>query len=72
MRRLHDKLVIFTNRRSPSDFYHSFVAGGIKLDIRRLRPNDVIGIALSSERQDQQNVHQKAARAQRQRLGAAG
>ena len=53
---LHDKLVIFTNRRGPSDFYHSFVAGGIKLDIRRLRPNDVIGIALSSERQDQQNV----------------
>lgn len=53
---LHDKLVVFTNRRGPSDFYHSFVAGGIKLDIRRLRPNDVISIAVSPERQEQQNV----------------
>ena len=53
---LQDKLVVFTNRRGPSDFYHSFVAGGIKLDIRRLRPNDVISIAISAERQEQQNV----------------
>jgi len=53
---LQDKLVVFTNRRGPSDFYHSFVAGGIRLDIRRLRPSDVISIAVSPERQDQQNV----------------
>lgn len=53
---LEDKLVVFTNRKGPSDFYDSFVAGGIKLDIRRLRPGDVISIALSQERQDQQNV----------------
>ncbi|RWE31607.1 MAG: DUF87 domain-containing protein [Mesorhizobium sp.] len=53
---LEDKLVVFTDRRSPSPFYQSFVAGGIKLDIRRLRPGDVIAIALSPERQDQQNV----------------
>ncbi len=53
---LEDKLVVFTDRSSPSQFYQSFVAGGIKLDIRRLRPSDVIGIALGPERQDQQNV----------------
>jgi len=53
---LIDKLVVFTNRRSPSEFYQSFVAGGILLDIRRFRPSDVIAIALDPERQDQQNV----------------
>ncbi len=53
---LQDKLVVFTSRRSQSAFYQSFVAGGIKLDIRRLRPGDVIAIALGPERQDQQNV----------------
>jgi len=53
---LEDKLVVFTARKTPSPFYQSFVAGGIKLDIRRLRPSDVIAIALSPDRQDQQNV----------------
>jgi hypothetical protein len=53
---LEDKLVVFTPRRSQSPFYQSFVAGGIKLDLRRLRPGDVIAIALGPERQDQQNV----------------
>lgn len=53
---LQDKIVVFTSRRSQSAFYQSFVAGGIKLDIRRLRPSDVIAIALGPERQDQQNV----------------
>src|SRR5262249_16000729 len=53
---LEDKLVVFTPRRSPSRFYQSFVAGGIRLDLRRLRPGDVIAIALGPERQDQQNV----------------
>ncbi|WP_047552182.1 ATP-binding protein [Methylotenera sp. G11] len=53
---LEDKLVIFTDRRNSSPFYQSFVAGGIRLDIRRLRPGDVIAIALGPERQDQQNV----------------
>lgn len=54
---LQDKLVVFTNREAPSAFYGSFVAGGVKLDIRRLRPSDVIAIALPPEKQDQQNVH---------------
>jgi hypothetical protein len=53
---LRDKLVVFTGRQAPSDFYASFIAGSIKLDIRRLRPADVISIALSPEKQDQQNV----------------
>jgi len=53
---LEDKVVVFTERKSPSPFYQSFVAGGIKLDIRRLRPSDVISIALGPERQEQQNV----------------
>jgi hypothetical protein len=53
---LEDKVVVFTDRKNPSPFYQSFVAGGIKLDIRRLRPGDVISIALGPERQEQQNV----------------
>jgi len=53
---LEDKLVVFTERKNPSAFYQSFVAGGVKLDIRRLRPSDVISIALDPERQEQQNV----------------
>ncbi|MCS7268668.1 MAG: DUF87 domain-containing protein, partial [Geminicoccaceae bacterium] len=53
---LRDKLVVFTARTAPSAFYQSFVAGGIRLDIRQLRPADVISIAVPPERQDQQNV----------------
>jgi hypothetical protein len=53
---LKDRLVVFTARKGPSDFYESFVAAGVKLDIRRFRPADVIAIALSPDRQDQQNV----------------
>jgi hypothetical protein len=53
---LEEQLVVFTPRSNPSPFYQSFVAGGIRLDLRRLRPTDVIAIALGPERQDQQNV----------------
>ncbi|MFC1942542.1 ATP-binding protein [Chloroflexota bacterium] len=53
---LEENLVVFTSKNSTSPFYQSFVAGGIKLDIRRLRPSDIIAIALGPERQDQQNV----------------
>jgi hypothetical protein len=53
---LEDKLVVFTSRRGPSAFYQSFVAGGIKLDIRRLRPADVVAITVNPDRQEQQNV----------------
>jgi len=57
---LQDKLVVFTSRRAPSAYYQSFVAGGIRLDIRRFRPGDVVAIALGPERQDQQNVRKLA------------
>lgn len=53
---MEDHLVVFTSREAPSPFYQNFVASGIKLDIRRLRPGDVVAIALSQERQEQQNV----------------
>jgi uncharacterized protein len=53
---LEDKVVVFTNRQAPSPFYQSFVASGIKLDIRLLPPSNVISIALSPEKQEQQNV----------------
>jgi DNA helicase HerA-like ATPase len=53
---LEDKIVVFTRKEGPSEFYGAFIAGDIKLDIRRLRPADVISIALSPEKQDQQNV----------------
>lgn len=53
---LQDKLVVFTSREAPSPFYQSFVVSGIKLDIRCLPPSDVVSIALSSDKQDQQNV----------------
>ncbi|MBA3943519.1 MAG: DUF87 domain-containing protein [Herpetosiphonaceae bacterium] len=53
---LQGKLVVFTPRKGPSPFYQSFVADGIRLDIRRLRPSDVIAIALPPEKQDQQNI----------------
>lgn len=53
---LQDKVVVFTPKAGPSPYYQSFVAGDIRLDIRRLRPGDVISIALPPEKQDQQNV----------------
>jgi len=57
---LKDKVVVFTEKAAPSPFYGSFISGAIKLDIRRLRPGDVISIALDPERQRQQNVRKLA------------
>jgi len=53
---LQDKLVVFTSREAPSNFYGSFTAAKVRLDIRELRPGDVISIALAPEKQDQQNA----------------
>jgi uncharacterized protein len=61
---LREKLVVFTDRHNRSQYYQSFVAGGIKLDIRRLKPADVIAIALGPDRQDQQNVRKLASLAE--------
>jgi hypothetical protein len=54
---LTDQVVVFTSREPPSDYYGSFKAGGVRLDIRQLPPSLVISIALSPEQQQQQNVH---------------
>jgi uncharacterized protein len=53
---LTDRLVVFTNRKAPSRAYASFVVDGVKLDIRQLPAARVIGLALSAEKQEQQNV----------------
>lgn len=53
---LKNKIVVFTNRPAPSAYYGSWKAGDVKLDIRDLRARDVIGIAISPDRQQQQNV----------------
>ena len=53
---IEEQVVVFTSRSAPSRFYQSFVAGGVRLDIRRLQPSDVISIAMPPEKQDQQNV----------------
>lgn len=53
---LRDRLVVFTNRTPPSSYYGSWRAGSVRLDIRQLRARDVIGIAISPERQEQQNI----------------
>jgi len=53
---LRDKLAVFTNKNAPSPYYSSWKVGQVKLDIRELRARDVIGVAVSAERQTQQNV----------------
>lgn len=53
---LRDHIVAFTNRQPPIPYYESWKAGEVRLDIRDLPPRDVIGIAVSSDRQEQQNV----------------
>jgi hypothetical protein len=58
---LRDRLVVFTKREAPSAYYKSFVAADIRLDIRTLPAGMVIGIALNTERQEQQNVLKLAA-----------
>jgi uncharacterized protein len=54
---LEDEVVVFTNQEPTSDFYGSFRAGGVRLDIRQLPAPLVLSIALSPEQQEQQNVH---------------
>jgi hypothetical protein len=53
---LTDRVVVFSNRRAPSEAYQSFVVDMVKLDIRQLSSRRVLSIALPAERQDQQNV----------------
>lgn len=53
---LKDKIAVFTDRPVPNPYYGSWKVGGIRLDIRELRPSDVIGICIPEDRQNQQNV----------------
>jgi hypothetical protein len=53
---LKDKIVVFTNRNAPNPYYGSWKVGEVRLDIRQLPARDVIGIAVSPERQTNQNV----------------
>lgn len=53
---LQDHIVVFTNRKAINEYYDSWKAGSVKLDIRNLPARDVIGIAISADRQNQQNV----------------
>lgn len=52
---LRRQIVLFTSRTG-SPYYDSWKAGAVKLDIRDLPARDVIGIAISSDRQSQQNI----------------
>lgn len=56
VKHLQDHIVIFTNRKGINKYYESWKAGPVKLDIRNLPARDVIGIAISADRQNQQNV----------------
>jgi uncharacterized protein len=53
---LTERTVVFTSQQPPSPAYGSFVVDSVKLDIRQLAAQRVIGIALPADRQDQQNV----------------
>jgi hypothetical protein len=53
---LKDHIIAFTNRLPGIPYYASWKAGEVRLDIRDLPPRDVIGIAVSSDRQEQQNI----------------
>jgi hypothetical protein len=53
---IKDNIAVFTNRKSNSVYYDSWKAGEVKLNIKSLMPRDVIGIAISADRQEQQNI----------------
>ena len=53
---LREQIVVFTSRLGASPYYESWKAGEVKLDIRDLPARDVIGIAISPDRQNQQNI----------------
>ena len=53
---IREQIVVFTSRSQENRYYESFKAGAVKLDIRDLPARDVIGIAISTDRQEQQNI----------------
>ena len=56
VKHLQENLVLFTSRPEPNKYYGSCKAGNVKIDIRKFPARDVIGISISKERQDQQNI----------------
>jgi hypothetical protein len=53
---LRNNLVVFTNRPAPSAYYGAWKVGEVRLDLRELTARDVIGVAISPDRQTQQNI----------------
>lgn len=53
---ISEQIVVFTSRSQENSYYKSFKAGEVKLDIRDLPAGDVIGISISADRQEQQNI----------------
>lgn len=53
---LKDKVAVFTDRLEPNPYYGSWKIGGIRLDVRELRPSDVVSLCIPEDRQNQQNV----------------
>ncbi len=56
MPHLADSIVVYSNRPAPNSHYKNWLAGNIKINLAQLKAHDVFSIALTSERQDQQNV----------------
>lgn len=53
---LRNNIVVFTNRQAPSPYYGSFVTERVKFDLREMDPAKVISLAVSQDRQEQQNI----------------
>ncbi len=56
MPHLADHIVVYSNRPAPDDHYKNWLAGNIKINLAQLKAQDVFSIALTPDRQDQQNV----------------
>ncbi|SHR17690.1 DUF87 domain-containing protein [Mycobacteroides abscessus] len=53
---LRDKVVIFTDKTPPSGAYGSFVAGPVKIDIRKVPPRKIMKLTIPPDRQSQANI----------------
>ncbi|ABB16033.1 ATP-binding protein [Carboxydothermus hydrogenoformans] len=53
---LVEKIVIFTNRPAPNEYYQKFIAGPVTLNVAEFRPQDVIHLCIPPEKQTNQNV----------------
>jgi hypothetical protein len=53
---LRDRLVVFTDKEGPSEYYRSFSVDKVRLDIRELEPAKVISLVIPAERQEHQNI----------------